>query len=190
MAAVGESSRINFSQVRILLLDDHNTGSSILIQIVRAFGANKITHCTSIADAQTHIQENEFHLVLINSNLKEAGVYDFVHWLRRYDVPPNCFASVVLIAGHTPRSSVERARDSGANVVMAKPVSPMSVLERLIWTAREKRNYVKCGSYVGPDRRFQNLGPPSGLPGRRLDDQPSSAEPAASDSQNLASRFA
>ena len=161
------------------------------MQIVRAFGASKIVHSTSIADAQTRVQENEFHLVLINSNLKEAGVYDFIHWLRRYDVPPNCYASVVLIAGHTPRSNVERARDSGANIVMAKPVSPMSVLERLVWTAREKRNFVKCATYAGPDRRFQNLGPPLGLSGRRLDDQASIAEePAAGDSQNLASRFA
>jgi DNA-binding NarL/FixJ family response regulator len=190
MASVDESSRINFAQVRILLLDDHTVGSGILIQIVRAFGANKIVHCTSIADAQKHVEENEFHLVLINSNLKEAGVYDFIHWLRRYDVPPNCFASVVLIAGHTPRSNVERARDSGANVVMAKPVSPLSVLERLIWTAREKRSYVKCASYVGPDRRFQNLGPPLGLSGRRFDDQAAPAEPAAGDPQNIASRFA
>jgi DNA-binding NarL/FixJ family response regulator len=190
MASVDESSRINFAQVRILLLDDHTVGSGILIQIVRAFGANNIVHCTSIAEAKKSVEEHEFHLVLINSNLRESGVYDFIHWLRRYDVPPNCFASVVLIAGHTPRSNVERARDAGANVIMAKPVSPLSVLERLMWTAREKRNYVKCATYVGPDRRFQNLGPPPDLSGRRLDDQTAPDEPVTGGPQNIASRFA
>ncbi len=126
---------------------------------------------------------------MINSNLKEPGAYDFINWLRRHDQPPNCYASVVLIAGHTPRSSVERARDCGANVIMAKPVSPVAVLERLLWTAREKRNYVKCQSYVGPDRRFHNLGPPLGLAGRRVDDERAPAPMMGGDPLNSAPRI-
>ena len=171
MAALNPEREINFSQVKFLLLDDHAAGSKILIQIVRGLGASKFVHCTSIAEAQKCVEQNELHLVLINANLKDAGIYDFISWLRRYDQPPNCFASVVLIAGHTPRSTVERARDSGANIILAKPVSPVSVLERLIWTARDKRNYVKSETYVGPDRRWHDLGPPLGMAGRRLKDR-------------------
>ena len=52
-----------------------------------------------------------------------------------------------------------------------EPVSPLSVLERLIWTARDKRNYVKSETYVGPDRRWHELGPPLGMAGRRLEDR-------------------
>ena len=171
MAALNPEREINFSQVKFLLLDDHAAGSKILIQIVRGLGASKFVHCTTIAEAQKCVEQNELHLVLINANLKDAGIYDFINWLRRYEHPPNCFASVVLIAGHTPKSNVERARDSGANIILAKPVSPLSVLERLIWTARDKRNYVKSETYVGPDRRWHELGPPLGMAGRRLEDR-------------------
>jgi len=170
VANIDPKAWINFDRARLLLLDDHAQGSSILTQIIRAFGVVHFTPCATIAEAQQSILENEFHLILINANLNEPGVYDFVSWLRRLDDPPNCFASVILIAGHTQRSHVERARDSGANVIMAKPVSPTSVLERVIWAAREKRPYVKCASYSGPDRRFNDLGPPVGLAGRRFDD--------------------
>jgi CheY-like chemotaxis protein len=171
MAALNPEREINFSQVKLLLLDDHAAGAKILIQIVRGFGASKFVHCTSITEAQKCVEQNELHLVLINANLKDAGIYDFINWLRRYHQPPNCYASIVLIAGHTPRSTVERARDSGANIILAKPVSPMSVLERLVWTARDKRDYVKSDTYVGPDRRFHDLGPLLGLAGRRLEDR-------------------
>jgi response regulator RpfG family c-di-GMP phosphodiesterase len=174
VANIDPKAWINFDRARFLLLDDHTQGASILSQIIRAFGVAHYIPCTTISEAQQSVMEHELHLILINSNLKEPGVYEFINWLRRYDEPPNCFAPVILIAGHTQRSNVERARDSGANIIMAKPVSPASVLERVIWAAREKRPYVKCASYAGPDRRFQDLGPPVGVPGRRYDDAPAS----------------
>ncbi len=170
MANLDPKAWINFEQARLLLLDDHQQGASILTQIIRAFGVANYIPCSTIVEARQSVMEHELHLILINANLKEPGVYEFINWLRRFDQPPNCFAPVILLAGHTARSSVERARDSGANVIMAKPVSPTSVLERVIWAAREKRPYVKCATYAGPDRRFQDLGPPVGLPGRRYDD--------------------
>ena len=172
MANVDPKAWINFDRARLLLLDDHQQGASILSQIIRAFGVTNFIPCTSIAEAMKAVTEHELHLILINANLKDSGVYDFVNWLRRYDEPPNCFSPVILIAGHTQRSHVERARDSGANIIMAKPVSPAAVLERVIWASREKRPYVKCATYAGPDRRFQDRGPPVGVPGRRFDDAP------------------
>jgi hypothetical protein len=39
--------------------------------------------------------------------------------------------------------------------------SPRGVLlERILWVARDKRPFVECESYVGPDRRLKNLVPP------------------------------
>jgi len=170
VAALNPNTSLNFAQARVLLLDDHATGSNILIQIVRAFGVVHFDACTTIAEAQKCIADKEFHLILINGNLKDPAVYDFINWLRRTDTPPNCYASVILIAGHTQRSNVERARDSGANVILAKPISPTSVLERIVWASREKRPYVKSTVYAGPDRRFKEVEPPRGRSGRRQND--------------------
>jgi len=77
---------------------------------------------------------------------------------------------VILITGHTQKSNVERARDCGANIVLAKPSSPNSVLERIVWAAREKRPHVRTSSYAGPDRRFHDAGAPKGVQGRRYND--------------------
>jgi DNA-binding response OmpR family regulator len=183
VTTVDPKSWINFERARLLLLDDHPQGASILTQIIRAFGVAQYIPCTTILEARQSVMEHELHLVLINANLKEPGVYEFINWLRRLDEPPNCFVPVILLAGHTQRSYVERARDSGANIIMAKPVSPASVLERVIWASREKRPYVKCATYAGPDRRFQDLGPPLGVRGRRYDDaRGAEAPPEASSS--------
>ena len=63
--------------------------------------------------------------------------YDFVHWLRRSGLKPNAFTPTILVAGHTPRDKVEKARDCGANYIVAKPLTPLVLLERIVFVSRE-----------------------------------------------------
>ncbi len=51
------------------------------------------------------------------------------------------------------------ARDAGANVVVAKPLSPEILLQRIHWVARESRSFIVAPNYAGPDRRFKNVRP-------------------------------
>ena len=97
--------------------------------------------------------------------------YDFVRWLRREAPEPNRYCPVLLTSGHTPASEVARARDCGAHFILKRPLTPMAVIERIIWISREGRNFIACDAYVGPERRFKNLGPPKG-DGRRSTDLP------------------
>jgi DNA-binding response OmpR family regulator len=72
--------------------------------------------------------------------------------------------------GHQTLGNVRQARDAGANLVVAKPLSPDVLLRRITWVARESRQFIVAPGYVGPDRRFRNDGPPVGTNGRRSDD--------------------
>ena len=170
MAKFDPKAWINLEKARVLLLDDHAEGGNILAQIVMGFGVKRITRSTSVAEAQELVNAAEFHIIMVNANLRESPAFEFIDWLRRAGLQPNSFTPVILITGHTQRSAVERARDCGANIVLAKPVSPQSLLERIIWIAREKRPFVNCDTYMGPDRRFHDTGPPAGMTGRRHND--------------------
>ena len=70
------------------------------------------------------------------------------------------------------------ARDCGAHFIIAKPLTPLIVLERIIWIAKEGRKFLESDTYVGPDRRFKNVGVPKGLEGRRRDDTSIAVEEA------------
>jgi DNA-binding response OmpR family regulator len=111
-------------------------------------------------------------LIVCEAALPEQDGYDFLHQLRRARLEPNSFTPAILITAHTPKSQVLKARDCGANFVVVKPLSPRVMLDRILWIARENRAFIECDSYVGPDRRFQALGPPAGTEGRRKDDLP------------------
>jgi DNA-binding response OmpR family regulator len=95
-----------------------------------------------------------------------------IKWLRLGALEANRYVPVILVSGHTPPSQVFKARDSGANFTVAKPITPKVLLERILWAAREERQFIECDSYLGPDRRFRNEGPPIGVEGRRRDDLP------------------
>jgi len=55
-------------------------------------------------------------------------------------------------------------------MVVAKPMSPSSLYDRLSWIAFNPRNFVDAPTYFGPDRRFKIEGFPTGV-GRRQGDK-------------------
>jgi len=77
---------------------------------------------------------------------------------------------VIMLTGHAAPSNVHKSRDCGASFVVAKPITPGVLLQRILWLASDEREFVKSESYVGPDRRVRNFGPPLGVPGRRAGD--------------------
>ena len=72
--------------------------------------------------------------------------------------------------------------------MVAKPLVPAVLLERMLWVARSNRKFVESEAYVGPDRRFRAAGPPEGVAGRRAEDRAVDAEDTPGD-QLAASTF-
>jgi DNA-binding response OmpR family regulator len=165
-------ARFNLQRASVLLLEPTQMGMNILVQILVGFGARSMNRCETVAEAEQAVQKAEFDLMVVDAMGSEGAGYDFVHWLRRSNIQPNCYAPVLLTSAHTPNGAVSRARDCGAHFIIAKPLTPISVLERIIWISREGRRFVECDSYIGPDRRFKNEGVPAGMEGRRRDDLP------------------
>lgn len=165
-------ARFNLQRASVLLLEETPLGMSILVQILTGFGAKTLHRCESVEEAEATVQKVELDLMVVDALGPTGAGYDFVSWLRRSGIQPNCYAPVLLTAGHTPNAAVNKARDCGAHFIIAKPLTPISVLERILWISKEGRRFVECDTYVGPDRRFKNEGVPAGMKGRRRDDLP------------------
>ncbi len=163
-------ARFNLERASVLILEENPLGMSILTQILTGFGARAIRRCETVEQAEQAVQSTQLDLLIVDSLGPSGAGYDFVRWLRRSGIQPNCYSPVLLTAGHTPSGAVTLARDCGAHFIMAKPLTPISVLERVLWISKEGRRFVECDSYVGPDRRFRNDGVPTGMTGRRRDD--------------------
>jgi CheY-like chemotaxis protein len=162
------SFRFNLKKTIILLFDPTPMGRTILTQILTGFGASRIHACKTIEEAKQLVGQTSVDLMIVDVTQGLSEGYEFVRWLRKGVPEPNRHTPVLLTAAHLRPSDVARARDAGSHFIVAKPLAPSVLLERIIWVGREGRAFLLSDDYVGPDRRFAKGRP--GRPRRRRDD--------------------
>ena len=167
---LSSNAKIDLSRSRALLIDDNPIHLDMLSGILSGFDLRRQTRCESVDDARNAVMGAEFDLILVEAALADGQGFEFIRWLRREGPEANRAASILVVTGGTRLDDVSMARDCGANFVVAKPVTPQVLLQRIIWLGRDRRHFVECESYAGPDRRFKVFGPPAGMKGRRHDD--------------------
>ncbi|NQE63535.1 response regulator [Caulobacter sp. RHG1] len=166
------STRINLERATVLVLDDNGPSLDILSQVVSGFGVKQLFRAESVMDAQALIRTKTFDVIISDVQMPVTDGIEFLEWLRKDGGEANRYIPVILLTGHTRTSQIFKLRDAGSNYVVAKPLTPKVLLERIFWVAREERAFIECDSYIGPDRRFKHEGPPPGTDGRRKDDLP------------------
>jgi DNA-binding response OmpR family regulator len=160
--------RCNLERATVLLVDTSPIGMAILVQIVTALGCKTVHRCTDVEKARQTATRYSIDLAIVDAMPPELDGYEFVKWLRRETPDPTCYAPVVLTAAHTPESHVHSAVNCGGDALLKKPISPIVMLERIIWAARPDRSFIISDIYVGPrrpsDGRILDPGGPGALP--------------------------
>lgn len=164
------NDRVNLEHITVLLIDDNPQALDILSSVMQGFGVREQIRCGSALEATDILRKRSVDLVLVDCAMPEMDGYDFVRWLRRETPRPTCLTPVIMVMGHAAQSKVSKSRDCGASFVVTKPLTPMVLMQRILWLASDAREFVESENYVGPDRRVRNFGPPLGMPGRRKGD--------------------
>jgi len=158
----------SLSKAVVLVVDDNPFSLRLTTQTLLGFGVQSRHQSTSVDEAIGLLKSYPIDLVVTDCDMPGKDGYDLVTWMRRYG-QENAWVPAIMVAGHTPESKVVKARDCGANFIVARPLSPVVLLERILWVARDPRPMLQAGDYFGPDRRFQDVGAPSGTGERRQD---------------------
>lgn len=158
MSSVGEALRetaiINLTGAVTMVVDDSSFSAEITTSALLGFGIRTRHSCRSAPEAMAILQEGEVDLLVVDCEMPGMDGFEMVQWLRRSG-PPNAFVPVIMTAAHIRRSMVNKARNCGANYIVTKPFSASSLLERIVWVARDTRPFLEVGDYFGPDRRFR-----------------------------------
>jgi DNA-binding response OmpR family regulator len=128
-----EKQRVNLEKCAVLLLEDSPLALDILVQVLTGFGIKDFRKCTNVDEAKAAAADAPLDLMMVAAALPGEDGYDFVRWLRRAKLQPNSFCPVIMLTGHTQQSKVAKARDCGANFIIAKPLTTSVVLERICW---------------------------------------------------------
>jgi len=157
--ALRDSAVINLTSAITMVVDDSPFMLDLTSQALMGFGI-KVRHACRSADAAMDIlKENTIDLLVVDCEMPITDGYALVRWLRRSGLDPNAFVPVIMTAGHIRRSRVAEARDCGASFVITKPFSARTLLQRIVWVARDGRPFLEVGDYFGPDRRFRETRP-------------------------------
>jgi CheY-like chemotaxis protein len=174
--------RLDLSKATVLVIDDSAHAMEIASQIFLGFGVRQIQRAASAEEGCKLSDSTAFDLILVDAELPEASGFDYVRKVRRDGL--NRSTAIILVSGFTPKSKVEEARDSGANVVLTKPLIPGALLDHISAMSRSTRQFVRSDTYCGPDRRFHNRPLQPGQEERRADSLALIAQPERALSQS------
>lgn len=171
MSALGEALRksavINLTGAVTMVVDDSSFALELTAQSLMGFGIRPKHICLGAAEAMEILKEQNVDLLVVDCEMPGIDGFELVRWLRRSGLEPNAFVPVIMTAAHIRRPRVAEARDCGASFIITKPFSATTLLERIVWVARDSRPFLEIGDYFGPDRRFRTT--PSPQEERRAD---------------------
>jgi CheY-like chemotaxis protein len=163
------SSTLNLRDLVILIADSNSYFSMIVHGILRSFGANKVIEVKSAMGVIHALNAQKIDILLCDARLPPHGGLSLTRAIRRKADNENRIMPILVMSGDTRETTIKQVRDTGANMVIAKPMSPASLYDRLAWIALTPRQFVETPTYFGPDRRFKTEGYPSSI-GRRKGD--------------------
>jgi CheY-like chemotaxis protein len=161
---------VDLRGLTFLIADPNSHFASICQSILRGFGANKVIDVRDANDANKALREQKIDLLLCDAKLPPNNGLKFTLSIRRDATSEHRTIPILIMTSDTRMTMISQARDCGANMVVAKPLSPANLYDRLAWIAFTPRKFVDSPNYFGPDRRFKIEGFPNGV-GRRKEDQ-------------------
>jgi CheY-like chemotaxis protein len=164
-----QNEDINLAELSFVIADPNPYSCAITHSILRGFGCNRVTDVRTAKSTMRVLLEQKVDMLICDPQLPPYGGLPFIKSMRQD--PENPFRSlpVLVVTGDTRASKINEARDSGANLVVMKPMSPSSLYVRIVWLVFNPRKFIITDSYHGPDRRWKDEGMPGGR-GRRAGD--------------------
>jgi CheY-like chemotaxis protein len=165
-----KNSTVNLRDLVILVADPNSYLRRVVNGMLRAFGANKVLEVEHSLGLLQALSSQKIDILLCDTRLSPHGGLKITRTIRRNADNENRTVPILLMSSDTSETMIKNARDAGANMVVAKPMSPNSLYDRLGWIAFNPRPFIDTPSYFGPDRRFKIEGYPGGV-GRRKGDK-------------------
>lgn len=161
---------LNFKGINIMVADENENIRGIMQGMLRGFGVANVIEVPDGEMALREIAIRNVDALFCDLNLPKVDGFSLIKQLRANESHPSRFIPILILTSHTQQRNIEKSRDCGANIVIAKPLSVKAVYDRLAWIAEEPRAFIQATGYMGPDRRFKTEGLPNGI-GRRAADE-------------------
>jgi len=153
----------------VLLVDSSKFTRKLVVQMLVEFGVSTILEAEDGDAATEALRRGHVDLMICDTMLPRQDGITLTRNIRLETSASYRTIPILLLTGHTRRADVMRMRDCGASLILAKPVAPKALYDRLAWIARDPRPFVESAIFTGPDRRHREDEPSHGLSRRQVD---------------------
>ncbi|MFQ5784156.1 MAG: response regulator [Alphaproteobacteria bacterium] len=143
----------DFQRLNVLVVDDNQHMLSLMEGILRGLGFRNIFAVKDPEKAFAEMRITPMDLAFVDWEMQPLTGLEFVNLVRTAKDSPNIYLPIIMLTANTQTANVIKARDTGVNEYLAKPVSPKSVYQRIVSLIENPRGFVRTESYFGPDRR-------------------------------------
>ena len=143
---------VDFSKLRVLIVENHALMRRLLHEMLRGFGVSQIDSVKNVPSAIDLIYTETYDIVILDFFLGDMDGADFA-WVVRHD--ENCInrqVPILLITAMPDHHKVLKVRDAGINGMLAKPIAPKDLYQRIYTMLAYPRPFVVTPGYVGPQR--------------------------------------
>lgn len=141
--------------VSVLVVDDQEFILNLVREMLRVLGAEQIHEARDGEQAWEFLKHTQTDLMVTDWYMKPVDGLTLVHRVRNDPESPNPYLPIIMMSGYSERLRIVRARDSGINEFVVKPLSAKALFGRIVNVIEHPRQFVRTESFFGPDRRRQ-----------------------------------
>jgi len=145
--------RVDFTRLRLLVVEDNAHMRRILRTIVHGFGAREVFEAEDGAGGLESFVHYGPDIIITDWEMPMLDGLEMTNMIRQHDSKPTPFVPIIMLTGHTARKNIVIARDAGVTEFLAKPFSAKSLYSRILNIVANPRPFIKAKRYFGPDRR-------------------------------------
>lgn len=141
---------LDLTDLDIAVVDDSKSMQAILRSTLLSFRVRRVRTYDSAETALEMMRLDPPNMILTDWRMKPMSGLGLLRTVRQRRNAPLCFLPVLFVTAHGTRTLIDRVLREGAQHVLAKPISPSQLYDRIRWTLRDSRSLVLTdeGRYV------------------------------------------
>ena len=158
---------LKLDQIRVALGEPNMQMRGVLKAALLARGVGDVIDIHNFKGLHETILRPEVDLLITDIHLGHddpGTVCELIRAVRHHEIKANPFLPIIAITGDADRAVVARIIDSGADHLMAKPLSMTQLEERIAALVKSRKPFVITSDYIGPDRRSKERAATTDVP--------------------------
>ncbi|MHC6203993.1 response regulator [Breznakiellaceae bacterium SP9] len=112
---------------KLLAIDDSKVDLMVLCNFLKAKYDLRVSK--SASNSIIYLEKNHVDLILLDIEMPEMSGFEFLHEIRK--TPQYLETPIIIVSSHNTEEFYKHAKDAGAFDVLAKPVNPAILEEKI-----------------------------------------------------------